>query len=113
MQGEQLVTRLYNSFSDLERAIDSARLTLRNKEGVSDEIFRRLDTYEEIIARQKGLAEELREHIDMGNVEEVTRHVIIINSLSGMIIEDAKEILTSLGGEVNVEELLDAKDKIC
>lgn len=103
---EAIVGRLYNSFSELERAIVDARATLAKRGEVPEYIFDRLATYDQIIAKQRNLAKQLEGLIVAGDIKEISRHVTIINSLSGMIIDDAKEILAklSLGTPFDQEE---------
>jgi len=91
-----IIERLFSSFSDLEKAIHSARSTLEQREQVPDEVIARLKSYDDILAKQRGLAETLCSHIRGGNWDEVTRHVSLINGLSAMIRDDARAILTSL-----------------
>ena len=107
-----IVSRLYQSFADLERAIRGARETLSQKESVPGHVFERLDSYDQIIARQRALATDLEKHIASGDLLEISRHVMIINSLSGMIIDDAKQILAALS---NPGETLegDLSSKLC
>lgn len=105
-----IVERLYRSFADLESAISGARETLRSKTDVPAHVFQRLDSYDEIIARQRGLARDLEQHIAAGDMLEISRHVMIINSLSGMIIDDAKQILASLSSLSERDALLSASD---
>ncbi len=98
MQNNQsnIIERLFSSFGDLEKAISSARQTLSNKSFVPDEILKRLESYDGILAKQKGLAQTLCGHITAGNWSEVTRHVTLINGLSAMIRDDARAILSHL-----------------
>lgn len=91
-----IIERLFSSFTDLEKAIHSARSTLAERENVPEEVMARLKSYDDILAKQKGLAETLCGHIRGGNWDEVTRHVSLINGLSAMIRDDARAILTSL-----------------
>ena len=91
-----IIERLFSSFTDLEKAIHSARETLAERESVPEEVMARLKSYDSILAKQRGLAETLCSHIRGGNWDEVTRHVSLINGLSAMIRDDARAILTSL-----------------
>lgn len=93
---ENIIDRLFSSFTDLEKAIKSARGTLEKRGTVSPEILTRLDSYDDILAKQRGLAGELCDHIKAGNWDQVTRHVSLINGLSAMIRDDARAILSSL-----------------
>ncbi|RIL10871.1 MAG: hypothetical protein DCC75_03420 [Proteobacteria bacterium] len=92
-----LIERLYASFAHLEQSINGARTALAGRGNTPPEIFRRLDSYKQILSSQKALADELGGLMSTGNLEEVGRRVKLINGLSAMIIEDAKGVLMSLG----------------
>ena len=94
-----LVEKLFKSFEDLESAISGARASLEKKASVPKHIFQRLDSYDEILKKQRQLALTLTRYVVSGDTAEVARYVTIINSLSGMIIEDARSILGSLGDQ--------------
>ena len=98
MQGN-IIDRLFLSFSDLERAIESAKRTLESKGAVSPEVIRRLESYDGILAKQRSLASALCESISKGDWEEVSRNVGLINGLSAMIRDDARSILSSLSAQ--------------
>ena len=102
---------MFQSFVDLEKAISGARDTLSRKENVPSHVFERLDSYDQIIARQRSLANDLERHIEGGDMIEISRHVMIINSLSGMIIDDAKQILAALADPEHSEAAL--AEKLC
>lgn len=91
-----IIERLFSSFTDLETAIESAKRTLRTKDHVPGEILARLDSYDGILAKQRGLAASLCEHINKGDWDEVNRHVGLINGLSALIRDDARAILSAL-----------------
>ena len=91
-----IINRLFSSFSDLEHAIESAKVTLSKKESIPEAVMLRLKNYDSILAKQRTLATTLCEHINHGNWDEVTRHVGLINGLSAMIRDDARAILSSL-----------------
>lgn len=95
MQGN-IIEKLFTSFSDLEKAIVSAKDTLVKKGQVPAEIMKRLDSYDGILLKQRNLAMSLCEHMTKGNWDEVSRHVTLINGLSAMIRDDARMILSSL-----------------
>lgn len=99
-----IVDRLYASFTELETAIHSAKATLKSKSSVPQEIIRRLDSYDGILAKQRNLAEDLCHFIDAGNWDEVNRHVSLINGLSAMIRDDARSILSSLALNTDSQE---------
>ena len=91
-----LVERLFKSFQELESAIDGARSNLEKKSSVPEHVFERLDSYDEILKKQRTLALTLSDYVRRGDTAQVSRYVTIINGLSGMIIEDARSILSSL-----------------
>lgn len=91
-----VVGRLMNSFDDLEHAIHGARASLSRKDDVPQSVFDRLDSYQGILGKQRSLTRELAQYVKEGNVGEVGRLVNLINGLSGMIIDDARQILTAL-----------------
>ena len=96
MPGNNIIERLYASFTDLEEAIHSAKATLATKASVPPEVFVRLDSYDTILFKQRQLASELKVYINKGNWGDVSRHVNLINGLSAMIRDDARAILSSL-----------------
>lgn len=95
MQGN-IIERLFASFGDLERAIGSARETLAKKGEIPSDILQRLDSYDGILIKQRNLAASLCESINRGDWDEVSRNVTLINGLSAMIRDDARQILSSL-----------------
>jgi hypothetical protein len=93
---ENIINRLFSSFTELETAINSAKNTLSKKKSIPAEIMERLDSYDGILAKQRALATSLCQHIDKGDWDEVSRHVGLINGLSSLIRDDARAILGSL-----------------
>ena len=91
-----IIDRLFSSFSELETAIDSAKSTLAKKQSIPAEIMERLNSYDGILAKQRALATSLCEHINRGDWDEVSRHVGLINGLSSLIRDDARAILGAL-----------------
>lgn len=111
MQDNNIIERLYSSFSELEQAINSARKTLSEKDFVPKEVIERLSSYDGILEKQRNLASKLQGHINSGNWDEVTRHVTLINGLSAMIRDDARAILSTLAlnSDVGADEAEDVK----
>ena len=93
---ENIIDRLFSSFTELETAINSAKLTLSKKKAIPADIMERLESYDGILAKQRALATSLCQHIDKGDWDEVSRHVGLINGLSSLIRDDARAILGSL-----------------
>ena len=105
-----IIEKLFGSFSDLERAIESAKATLAQRSSVPTEILERLKSYDGILEKQRALATKLCESINEGNWDEVSRQVGLINGLSAMIRDDARSILGALSANPTAdsdEEKLD------
>ena len=96
MQSNNIIEKLFSSFEELEEAIESAKVTLSKREVIPAEIVERLNSYDDILLKQRNLAHSLCEHISNCNWDEVSRHVTLINSLSAMIRDDARAILSQL-----------------
>jgi hypothetical protein len=111
MRGNQdnIVNRLFTSFTDLEVAIESAKNTLNSRGTVPEEVLQRLNSYDSILAKQRRLATSLCDHIHSENWDEVNRLVGLINGLSSMIRDDAKSILSCLS--LNSDETPSESDK--
>ncbi len=93
MTTEVLVSKLMESFDDLDRCIEMTKEVLSQKENVPEDVLHRIDQYSDVVLKQRSLAETLKTHIAGENWEEVARHVKIINGLSAMIRDDAQSIL--------------------
>lgn len=91
-----MIDRLRKSFDELDQAIFTARRTLERKGSIPEEVLGRIRNYEEILDKQRRLATELDVYIAEQDWDEVTRHIQLINGLSGMIRDDAREILAML-----------------
>lgn len=99
-----IINRLFSSFTELEQAIAGARETLAEKETVPDDVIKRLSSYDGILAKQRELAARLCDSINSGDWDEVSRQVGLINGLSAMIRDDARAILSSLALNSDFEE---------
>lgn len=99
-----IITRLFQSFGELEKAIGSARQSLEAKEKAPRELIERIESYEKILTKQRLLAERLCGHVNAGEWGEVERHVKIINGLSQMIRDDAREMVAGLRQPLSLEE---------
>ena len=91
-----IIERLFASFTELESAITKARNTFKSRASVPDNVVRRLESYDTILAKQRSLAVSLCEAISQKNWEEVNRNVSLINGLSAMIRDDARAILLAV-----------------
>ena len=91
-----IITRLFDSFHELERAILTAKATLETKDQPPADLLTRIDSYQQILEKQRTLATTLCGHVSLGNWDEVARHIKLINGLSSMIRDDAREILAAV-----------------
>ena len=96
MLQQLVIDRLFDSFKDLERAIGSAKRALGDKPEPPKEILERIDGYQNILDKQKSLATALCGYAKVRNWDEVARHVKLINGLSAMIRDDAREIVAGM-----------------
>lgn len=103
-ESAQIVARLLQSFSDLEKAIEGAKSNLKENVKIPDSVLERLESYSGILDRQRELAQVLEAHVSAGNLTEVARHISLINGLSGMIIDDARGLLSGLSGHDTIVE---------
>ena len=72
---ESLVSKLLESFDELERCIEMTKDVLAQKDGVPTDVLARVKQYSDIVAKQRHLATDLRDHLSSENWEEVGRHV--------------------------------------
>jgi len=98
------IKKLFESFEELEKAITSARRTLAKKKSLDPELLCRIEVYENILRKQRMLAADLCGHVAVENWSEVSRHIQLINGLSSMIRDDAREVLTGLRPTLSTEE---------
>ncbi|MCC6953287.1 MAG: hypothetical protein IT290_04150 [Deltaproteobacteria bacterium] len=95
-----LVNKLLDSFSELERCVDVTRDVLRTRDDVSPDVLCRINSYSEMVAKQRKLALELEVLIAEQNWDQVNRYVRLINGYSHMIRQDAQEILAYAMGSL-------------
>ncbi|MCB0317929.1 MAG: hypothetical protein KDD56_04175 [Bdellovibrionales bacterium] len=93
---DNIIERLFSSFTELETAIKGAKQTLEEKNSVPTEVIERLSSYDDILEKQRVMATKLCDHINKGEWDEVGRQVNLINGLSQLIRDDARAILKSI-----------------
>lgn len=93
---ESIIERLSQSFHELQEAINQARLTINAKNPDKESFLTRLDSYDDILEKQRGLTQELTAQLEVENWDEVSRIISLINALSSMIRDDARAILSSV-----------------
>ncbi len=87
-----VVRKLFESLDELERSIGSAKRSLGKRDPIPLELLRRVTDYENILKKQRKLAQELCKHVVAENWAEVARHTRLINAFSAMIYNDALEL---------------------
>lgn len=96
--------QMFDSLERLEETIKSAKCMLEEG-GTSADLLRRVNSYEEILDKQKNLARALCFHAKENHWDEVVRIVKIMNGLSQMMRDDALEVAYGLEGGALSEEL--------
>jgi len=59
-------------------------------------LLKRIASYDEMLAKQRRLADRMCDYIAAGKWDEVTRHIKLINGYSAMIHEDASSLMTGI-----------------
>jgi len=99
-----VISKLLESFTELETSIRSARIALTKRKDAPKELLDRVENYEKILDKQRKLADEMWSAVAQSNWGEVGRHVKLINALSSMIRDDAREVVTGLRPKLSTEE---------
>ena len=105
-----MIERLFASFTELESAIQKALTTFETRESIPASVIKRLASYDSILAKQRSLATSLCEAVARKDWDEVNRNVTLINSLSTMIRDDARAILSSVANVANEDVIEDLDD---
>jgi hypothetical protein len=107
------IEQLFSSMNGLGAAIKSAREKLALRSGIVPGIVERLDSYDSILDKQRGLAVQLCRHLHSGDIAEVERLVALINGLSRFVSEDVRDVLSGLKLKTpdSAEEVAEAGEK--
>ena len=95
---QRTMSKLEQSIQHLEISVTAAREKIAQKYGVKHPTVVRLDGYFPSILGQKKYVQELSKALENQNEDEVSRLVSIINSISLMIKEDARDIFLEMQG---------------
>lgn len=93
-----VLERLLESLGELEESIQSAQRVLLDRGNAEPALEQRLRQYESMLLKQRQLAFDLNDLIENGSWEAVGRAVRIINGISTMLRDDARQALASLSG---------------
>ena len=92
-----IIERLFESFIYLETSINTTKQALERRGDVKARgLLKRINEYNDILQKQRSLASGLCHHMAAKNWVEVARNIKLINALSSMIRDDAREILIEL-----------------
>jgi len=105
------ICKLRASIDHLGSAIDKSKKVMQKNTKISKSQLSRLDSYHEVVNKQKQLVNEL-EHIFINDKDgsDLSRVIKKINSLSLMIKEDAQSLLLEISG--NPDQLIDDKKNL-
>lgn len=90
-----VLERLLESLHELETSIAAAQRAVLNR-GARPDIEARLQQYETMLIKQRQLAVSLDDLIRQSEWEAVNRSVKLINGISSMLRDDAREVVSSL-----------------
>ena len=103
-----IINKLNQSLDELERSIGIAKKSLFASQPVPLDVVRRIQSYEDIISKQRLLSSRLVNLIHNNQWDEVTRHVKLINGFSAMIHEDASSLLKNMSLKASTSECVAA-----
>ena len=101
----EVVSKLQESVFLLEISVNSARQTLTEKYGIDHPVGVRLDSYIPAIENQKAQISKLQNAIQEQNFGEVVRLATIINGISFMIKDDARQIVEYIHSGISPSEI--------
>ena len=93
---QTIVKKLFESLDELEKSVSLSKKTFSQVKSVDEGILQRIAYYEDVLAKQRRLANSLCDHISKERWDEVARHVKLINGLSALIHDDAKGLVAEI-----------------
>jgi len=101
----EYLTKLTHSIKELEDAIDNASQNIqKNPKKSNHPILERLNEYKTIVLKQKIYVNQLSKEVENENHDEIYRLVNIINGISNIIKDDAREVLSNMHGTKPTKE---------
>ena len=91
-----IVKKLFESLEELEKSVSLSKKTFSQAKSTDEGILQRIAYYEDVLAKQKRLANALCDHIEHEQWDEVSRHVKRINGLSSLIHDDARGLVAEI-----------------
>jgi len=108
MLGKKVILQLLASLDELEFNILSAERSLKGS-GLPSWVFERLDSYKQIVNKQRIIAQKLQED-NSNDFEAMFSLLNKINALSTLIFNDSEDLIAALSSGEN--ELPPRKDYI-
>ena len=112
MKSVEVIKKLRGSLDNLEKSVVMAKTAFCKQEVVSTDVLRRIVSYEEAIAKQKGLADKLIVMLERGKSQEAVQLIKVINGFSAMIFEDANDLIQTISGNMHHKDTNQAQEKV-
>ena len=103
----QVLERLFASLHQLEQAIAATKISISKFKTPNPEVVSRLECYEQVLQKQKVLAEGLAKSVGQGDWAQVGRFVDLIRGSSVLIQLDSQSIISEL--QANSDKPLNLK----
>lgn len=98
MQQEIALERLLGSINELDTAVTRVQETFSAREDIPSDVRLRLESYREIVQKQRDLWGRLQVIFNSEDREEMAQLVIKINALSTLLLDDIRSAIASLDG---------------
>lgn len=92
----ETLRRLCRSINDLEKAVQTARITLSKKPACPRTTFDRLDVYLTIIEKQRDIIPDIVRLMQSDPKDELFMAIRRVNALSEMVRDDARDLLAEI-----------------
>ncbi|MDR2338464.1 MAG: hypothetical protein LBE20_07515 [Deltaproteobacteria bacterium] len=92
------ILQLLNSLSALDSTLQRAKTTIQTYELSNPDILLRIEKYEEILQKQREIANSIHNHLKIKNWREVHRGISLINGLSRLFRDDAQSLIYEAQG---------------
>ena len=102
---EQLMA-LSDSLEKFESTIADVEGKLSRRKAIPEHIVTRLSSYRNICSIQRRYISDICSQLALGDYEEVIRLSNLTNSLSTFVMEDARDILSSLLGDPAIADVV-------
>jgi len=98
MINDSHILRVFNSFNALDDALQKAKDIVQAEEMSHPALMLRIEKYEEILNKQREVAESLRQHMKSKNWAAVRKEMKVMSGLSILMREDALDLIYEIQG---------------